>query len=352
MEILHKSIFIIDYDSETLNQRNIPDDFNSFIDSLITHINTNTSVRKYKPKAQTTQVVTCSREIVNNIIDPAKADKIDEISQGYFQEIANRLLHVEIETQAQINRLGQKIKKGSLVQALLYSEEDSEYFLLIAKVEHTGFIDDFDFSFKSGFSSEQQKIWKSCVLDIIIDDDGSSVDSAKIYLDKAAKYWSDSFLELEEMVDDENNTKRAFKYIENTLIRNVKRDAPSDYLILRNSIIGQLKSARHIDYNDMIENIFEDYTPTEMPPVQLATIKTKLLELPDNKNFDRQFVSVPSAINARIRKIYQINDAIELKIKDHVGDIRETIQSIEEADGKRYIKIRTDNEETFNTFKR
>lgn len=352
MEILHKSIFIIDYDNENLTRRIIPDDFNEFIDNLIDHINTNTSVRKYKPKSQTTQVVTCVREIIKNEKDTSKADKIDEIQQNYFLEIAKRLLDVEIKIQAQIGHTGKNVKKGSLVQALVYLEDEMEYCVLIAKVEHTGFFDDLELRHRTGFSSEQKKIWKSCILDIIISEEGILVDNAKIYLEKEVKYWPESFLELEEMLSDENNTKRAFKYIEDTLRSNLKKAAPSDYTILRNSIIGQLKSAQHIDYNDMIDNIFDNYVPTDVLLDKVNAIRSKLLSLPEDKNFDRQFVSIPSAINARIKDIYKINNNIDLKINGYVGDIKETIKSIEDNDGKRYLKIRTDNEETYKSFLR
>ena len=42
---------------------------------------------------------------------------------------------------------------------------------------------------------------------------------------------------------------------------------------------------------------------------------------------------------------------IEIKITDSIEDIKHTIKSVEEQDGNRYLKIKTNNDETFNYFK-
>mgnify|MGYP000249554108 CR=1 FL=1 len=41
---------------------------------------------------------------------------------------------------------------------------------------------------------------------------------AKVYSDTKAQYWSNGFLELEELKNDELNTQRAFQAIEATLV--------------------------------------------------------------------------------------------------------------------------------------
>lgn len=55
-----------------------------------------------------------------------------------------------------------------MIQALLYDDERDKYTYLLAKVEHTDFVDDSDFSFKSGFSKDMKKLWKSCILRLMI----------------------------------------------------------------------------------------------------------------------------------------------------------------------------------------
>ena len=86
------------------------------------------------------------------------------------------------------------MKKGSLVQALLYDPETERYAFLLAKVEHTDFVDVSDYTFKSGFSKDKKNLWKSCIF--MIDDLEADFYRATVYSDTAAKFWYDGFLEL------------------------------------------------------------------------------------------------------------------------------------------------------------
>ena len=61
---------------------------------------------------------------------------------------------------------GYKCSKGSLIQALLYDEENESFSYLLAKVEHSDFVDDADLSFKSGFSKNKKTYWKSCLFSL------------------------------------------------------------------------------------------------------------------------------------------------------------------------------------------
>jgi len=102
----------------------------------------------------------------------------------------------------------------------------------------------------------------------------------------------------------------------------------------------------------MVDAVLGRYHPVdpEVKPETIQTIRKKLLELPQKKKFDSQFNAINSAINARIiKKIYNINDGIDLKVTSGIGDLPGTIRAIVE-NGVRYIKVRTNNEATFNSF--
>ena len=240
------------------------------------------------------------------------------------------------------------VQKGSLIQALLYDEEDDKYTYLLAKVEHTDFVDDSDFSFKSGFSKDMKKLWKSCTFEI--DDLNAASFSAKVYSNTVAKYWYDNFLELDQVVSDEVNTDKAFRAIESTLNRNVKNIAPRDHTLLRNSLIAYFRSNDFIDYNTMITNTVENYHPVELEQEKLEKVIEKLRELPEKHNFDQQFNTVSSAINARIRKVYDVCHGVQLKITDAIDDFDDTIKAYRDNDGNRYIRIKTDNDLTYRRF--
>lgn len=83
------------------------------------------------------------------------------------------------------------MQKGSLIQTLLFDETVEKYEYLLAKVEHTEWVDDSDFAFKTGFSKDKKTIWKSCLFDL--SDLTATEFYAKVYLRNFArffkKYW-------------------------------------------------------------------------------------------------------------------------------------------------------------------
>ena len=341
METVIKTIRIIDYENNDVYVRDTPETFSEYINHLITYISSNTSIREYKTRSVNTEVISCILDIVKNQID-------NEIVIEKVDSIAQRLLLKEREAQNSVVHMNTNVQKGSLIQALLYDEETDRYKYLLAKVEHIDFVDDEDFSFKSGFSKDMRKLWKSCIFEI--DDLGNTSYSAKVYSNTVAKYWYDGFLELDQVKSDETNTDRAFRAIDSTLNRNVKGIAPRDHTILRNSLILYFKANDYIDYDSMVQNTFESYHPVELEQEKLDKIIEKIRELPAKHKFDKQFNVVSSVINARFRKVYDVCSGIQLKITDGIDDINDTIKAYRDTDGNRYIKIKTDNDLTYQQF--
>ena len=72
--------------------------------------------------------------------------------------------------------------------------------------------------------------------------------------------------------------------------------------------------------------------------------------MPAKHKFDKQFNVVSSVINARFRKVYDVCSGIQLKITDGIDDINDTIKAYRDTDGNRYIKIKTDNDLTYQQF--
>lgn len=341
MEIVIQTIRIIDYENNAVYVRDTPETFSDYVRQLITYINGNTSIREYRTRSVNTEVISCILDIVKNQIDT-------DLVMGKIDFIANRLLLKEREAQTSVAHMDTNVQKGSLIQALLYDEEDDKYTYLLAKVEHTDFVDDSDFSFKSGFSKDMKKLWKSCTFGI--DELNSAYYSAKVYSNTVAKYWYDNFLELDQVVSDEVNTDKAFRAIDSTLNRNVKNIAPRDHTLLRNTMITYFRSNDYIDYDTMIKNTLENYQPMELEQEKLEKVIEKLRELPEKHNFDKQFNTVSSAINARIRKVYDICHGVQLRITDYVDDFDDTIKAYRDNDGNRYIRIKTDNDLTYRRF--
>lgn len=341
MEIVIQTIRIIDYENNAVYVRDTPQTFSDYVRQLITFINGNTSVREYRTRSSNTEVISCVLDIIKNQIDTDYVtEKIDSI--------ANRLLLKEREAQTSVVHMNTNVQKGSLIQALLYDADNDKHTFLLAKVEHTDFVDDSDFSFKSGFSKDMKKLWKSCIIEI--DDLNATSYSAKVYSNTIAKYWYDNFLELDQVVSDEVNTDKAFRSIDSALNRNVKNIAPRDHTILRNSLIAYFKSNEYIDFDTMIQNTLENYHPVELEQEKMDKLIEKVKELPSKHNFEKQFNTVPTVINARIRKVYDVCQGVQLKITDAIDDFDDTIKAYRDDDGNRYIRIKTDNDLTFKRF--
>lgn len=341
MEIVIQTIRIIDYENNTVYIRDTPETFSDYVRQLINYINENTSIREYRTRSANTEVISCILDIVKNQIDT-------DFVTSKIEFIANRLLLKECEAQTSVVHMNTNVQKGSLIQALLYDEERDKYTYLLAKVEHTDFVDDSDFSFKSGFSKDMKKLWKSCIFDI--EDLEATRFSAKVYSNTVAKYWYDNFLELDQIVSDEVNTDRAFRAIDSTLNRNVKNIAPRDHSLLRNALIAYFKSNDFIDYDAMIQSTLQNYHPVELEQEKMEKVIEKIRELPNKHNFDKQFNTVSSAINSRIRKVYDVCQGVQLKITDAIEDFDDTIKAYRDTDGNKYIRIKTDNDLTFRRF--
>lgn len=341
MEILMQSIRIIDRENNRIIRRETPKEFSEYIKQWVGLLYDNTAVQEYETRSKNTEVISSILGIINNPVD-------EDLIEEKFDVIAKRLLSKEREAQETVSLMSVVMKKGSLVQALLYDPNTERYAFLLAKVEHTDFVDDMDFTFKSGFSKDKKNLWKSCIF--MIDDVKAESFRAQVYSDTVAKFWYDGFLELNPMNTDELNTERAFKAIESTLNRMLKKDAPRDYSVLRNATVAYFRSHGRFDFEEFISSTFELYTPEELTKDKMKKMVDVLKKLPEGKKFDCQFNTVSSKIKAKIRKTYNVYQGVELRITDAIENIDETIQSYRDADGNNYIKVKTDDEEVFNAF--
>lgn len=77
-------------------------------------------------------------------------------------------------------------------------------------------------------------------------------------------------------------------------------------------------------------------------------LSEKLSRLPEEKGFDRRFQSVPDAIKKKAKRTYKVTAGIELKISDLENE--NDIWAYEDNYGRKYLRIRLSNEQTFQTF--
>lgn len=341
MRIVTQAIRVIDYENNRVLVREIMPNFSEYIEQLINYINNNKSIRKYKTLSAKTEVIT---EILEILQHPEET----EIIIGNINLIAMRLLQKEKEANEKIIHLTTNVQKGSLIFAWI--EQEGKNIFLLAKVEHTDFFDDVDYSIKSGFSKDTKKIWKTCWFEI--EDIHATEFQAKIYSNTVAKYWWHDFLELVELHSDESNTKKAFRSVESILNRNLKKVAPHAHMIIRNAIYLYFNSVEQFDYDNMLEMAIKNYKSDDMSKELKENLLEKLEALPEEKGFDHQFTPIPEIIKSKMRQTYEVYNGIQLRIPGGMEELRDVIWAQEDEDGKRYLKIRVNNDNTYRTFER
>lgn len=338
---LHESLHQIDIKANKVVTMpvNSGNDLNDYLRGLMLKILKMPNSKHFKPSSDSTEVVSLITDFMN---------RKDEVSfDDVSLRVSERLLRVETKTQRRYKGITE-MKRGSLIQSVFPSTQDITNFYLIAKVEHESFLNEKDLSKQNGMSYEQ-KILKTCLIEL--DDDNNIIDIIVTDSNSTiSDYWYDGFLDLIELNTNQYNTKSAFYSIEQLLTRKLKKQAPSDFIELRNNLISYFRTHKDYLHEEMLNNVFGDYRPNILPEDSFQQLKEAVNKLPSNKSFDTHFSIDVKEVKARMKMKISLNNQIELKITDDIEELKSVIHSDYGPDGTRNIIIKTDNEEAFNLF--
>jgi hypothetical protein len=321
----------IDRENESYNRIFISEtskDLEDYILQLRTSIIDEKETRMYNMRSETTEVVASVMKIL----------EADKNLTPQSEVIAKRLLKIEVETQDRYDHIA-KIKKGSLFITKFII--DGAINILIVKIEHSPFIDESDLKKHIGLPFENE-VLKSCLFQFDEEQELISIlahDSNGII----ATYWWNTFLELEEISSDVQNTKSAFNAIDSFLSRKIRPTAPSDYTLIRNNLIGYFRTTKKFGIKKMVETVIGDYELLDKD-IDIDEIKKALIDLPVKRKFDSNFSIVSEEINARIRKTIKINESVDIRINDFTEDLKSVIHSVKAKDGKKYVQILADDD--------
>ena len=352
MKVLLKSVYVVDNNADLLKHiKKTTPDLDEYIKSTMDYVTNHKSTKRFKPRRENTEVIACSREIVTHVIKQNNSDLDDEKIYNNFHEIAERLFNSEKEVQAGLNKnLKSTLRKGSFIQALVYDDRSDKYLIVFIKVNHTLYLHGEKFRIEDGIILNK-KDWRSCQFNINTDDVSyPKFESADVYLDTNAKYWTNDFLELDEETTDEKNTQNAFNYIDKILVRTIKRNYPYDHTHIRNAFVFRFRQPGIASFEEIVSDILDGYEPHDSDVKKIKELKKKLLSDKGIDDFDHQFNIIPTAVNAKIKKEYNIRNGIELKIYDGVENLDKVIDAYEDEIGDKYIKILVENEDTYNSF--
>ena len=119
MKILYTSFHILDLDNDTVQRKEMPEEFQTFVKEYIEYASSNEKNRMYTIHDEQTQVVSCIRQMALN------QNKCEVLTDS----IADKLLTSERLAQAKIYHMGSSVKKGSLIQALVQNSDDELLFV-------------------------------------------------------------------------------------------------------------------------------------------------------------------------------------------------------------------------------
>jgi len=102
----------------------------------------------------------------------------------------------------------------------------------------------------------------------------------------------------------------------------------------------------------MLDKTIKQLFPNDMTAEKKEELIQKLCNLPEKQHFDYQFKPALSMIKPKMRKTYDVYSGIQIKVSSAIEDLGDIIEAYEADDGKRYLKIRMDNDTTFRTFER
>ena len=336
MQILMSSFHTIDLNRGIVEKKETPDDFQSFIEEYVDFAISNEKNKKYVIHDENSHVVHCIH------------DGILKMDDSYTDSIAKKLLEIEMMAQEKISHLNTQIKKGSLIQAYVQDDRLNSFYIL-AKVEHSQWFDGTDLMTKVGFPKDTKTVWKSAIFPVYTVNEDVFFDTIQVYSDNQAKYWAKSFLELDEFKDDESNTKRAFRALDQELKSSVKSASERDYVVLSDEIMNAMNTSQDFNYTSYVDGLMDSYQPVNRD-LEMDVIKESLLALPERKNFDTNFQTVPSSIQNRTKKKYKLSQGIELTISNDAKNFSKQIVSTLDENGNRILQIRCDDEKTYEAF--
>lgn len=338
MDIIFASMHHIDL----INEKAVPkilnnEDVKGYIKSLTEEALENKHKKFFKTTSNTSEVVATVKRIFTN-------KSLDDSDRNI---IADRLVDKEIATQEKIDKLNIKIKKGSLIQSL-FKKENNEYYFLIAKIESNRFLDTNDLIAKEGLLFEN-KAFKTCVFKINNNNEIEEI-SLSDNNNKIADYWSDLFLELKELTNDETNTKNAFKIVLNKIKNDLEVKHPQDYILIQNNAKSFFQTNSVFRQDEFMNNMFNNYEPQDSN-LDINALRGSLIRAYNRVITDTEFNIIPKSIQPSIMKTNkQVNSFIELTLNGTQDQIQNNVFSVEE-NGVKYIKVKASNIETYNSFK-
>jgi len=346
MQILYSSLHNLNMEADDPIRKEIPSDFGPYMESYIEFATTsNDTSRQYTVKDKNRTVVSCVSDLYTDALRQGDVITESDVQDAMADSIALKLLDTEKVAQERVQGLSE-IQKGSIIQALI--KDNDVYSYVIAKVEHTEWIDGETFQKNFGFPGENKRVWKSAVMTLDIVNDSVMFSSIRCYINTQAKYWTESFLEVDEAKTNTTNTQAVMKAVDKVL-NPLRETAPIDCMRLKNAAIHKLQSEQTINFPDMVGELLDHYSPYE-ESLDTIALKEKMLALTQEGKFDTQFHTDPRAIKNLKKVKIPVSPSVDVLIREAQDNWEEDFLIHEKSNGKKYLMIRCVDEKTLRKF--
>ncbi|EGQ9983386.1 hypothetical protein NMT25_002802 [Vibrio cholerae] len=267
--------------------------------------------------------------------DSAMAIKLEELLNNPNLEIVQSIAS-DLSIAEENQRVNFEIREGSLIIARIKNAEWN--CILLTKVDFENYFKKRTYVKEAGMP-EEKGVLKFCLINVA--DDDVTLENVIYIADKnkiVAKFWSEKFLQAKELKNDDVNTFTAFKTIKET-IKNTLGNAKSDAYELQNCVISYFQTHNKFDYKDFIDNVIKVYKAQDTNNVDLNKLEDRLNKAKENKNngFDGSFDIKLSIIKSSLKRVYKLDNDIELKVNgSSSGSIFRT-----QIQGTDYILVKT-----------
>ena len=330
----------IDHENDGVAEEKIDEQENikDYVMDMVTTISDNAGEREFSFKTGEETM----KLYINSLMEKEDKDEKYKI----VENIAKRLLSKEKDAQTRYAHITQ-IQKGIMLVALCKMTE-RDYKIIISKADYSEFLEESSGEKKNGLPTKK-KIFKSFIANIT--KVGDAFDISKMLTfdvnSSQAKYWYNDFLDLEAKLDDESNTVKAFNEIKARLIEPIRKVSRQDYWCLYNLTLAYMRSEGDFDINYYANNVLDVYTPVS-PKVNIGELKSKALELPEKRKFDKKFSKIPNAIKNKFKTTVPLTEDMSLSVNSNSPNLSKVITAYDNGVDK-FIMIKSNEGYSFAT---
>ena len=270
-----------------------------------------------------------------------------ELWEDQTTNIADKLLDKETRKQKKITERFSHVTKGSLLQILLTSKNDeTEYYFVLAKINHHAYLSETDLKRDIGIP-EKVQVFKSAVIKIM----QNKIVNIKLFDSSKpiSEYWWSDFLELEPKIDNEENTKKVFYNISSAIKYHTTRDKKEDRRSLLNRFYVYMESCGSFNFEELMNALFNNYKKHN-DKCNIEHLKKRIKE--SKNDYDKIFNVDTVAFRKQLdKKNYTINNLITATIPESLAMNPNMIYANQKNDGTKFIHIKLENDDLYNKYK-